>query len=140
MLASSWCGAWGPRGACRAPPGCAHRQAGLQPQSAWCHPLLCVPTLPGSDAALRLRATPPSTQPHCAVTHPPLPRYIYNRIVLENATVRAAAVTALAEFGAKVEELRPRIVALLRRALYDADDEVRLARVPSGAGLLPPSG
>lgn len=52
-------------------------------------------------------------------------RYIYNRIVLENATVRAAAVTALAEFGAKVDELRPRIVALLRRALYDADDEVR---------------
>jgi hypothetical protein len=29
-------------------------------------------------------------------------RYIYNRIILENATVRAAAVSALANFGAKV--------------------------------------
>ena len=27
-------------------------------------------------------------------------RYIYNRIILENATVRAAAVSALASFGA----------------------------------------
>lgn len=52
-------------------------------------------------------------------------RYIYNRIILENATVRAAAVTALGKFGAKVEDLKPRIVVLLKRALYDNDDEVR---------------
>ena len=31
-------------------------------------------------------------------------RHIYNRIILENATVRAAAVTALAKFGAAVRE------------------------------------
>lgn len=52
-------------------------------------------------------------------------RYIYNRIILENATVRAAAVSSLAKFGALVHELQPRITVLLRRALYDNDDEVR---------------
>ena len=51
-------------------------------------------------------------------------RYIYNRIILENATVRAAAVSSLAKFGALVHELQPRITVLLRRALYDNDDEV----------------
>ncbi|KAG1663110.1 hypothetical protein FOA52_010513 [Chlamydomonas sp. UWO 241] len=52
-------------------------------------------------------------------------RYIYNRIILENATVRAAAVASLASFGAQVESLRPRVVTLLQRALSDNDDEVR---------------
>jgi hypothetical protein len=52
-------------------------------------------------------------------------RYIYNRIILENATVRAAAVSALANFGAQVPELMHRVVVLLKRALYDNDDEVR---------------
>lgn len=52
-------------------------------------------------------------------------RYIYNRIILENATVRAAAVSSLAAFGAKVESLRPRVILLLQRALMDNDDEVR---------------
>jgi coatomer protein complex subunit gamma len=51
-------------------------------------------------------------------------RYIYNRIILENATVRAAAVSALASFGARVPELTGRVVVLLKRALYDNDDEV----------------
>lgn len=53
-------------------------------------------------------------------------RYIYNRVILENATVRAAAVSSLAQFGALVEELRPRVQVLLKRALHDNDDEVRL--------------
>ena len=53
-------------------------------------------------------------------------RYIYNRVILENATVRAAAVSSLAQFGALVEELRPRIQVLLKRALHDNDDEVCL--------------
>ncbi len=53
-------------------------------------------------------------------------RYIYNRIILENATVRAAAVSSLALFGAGVKDLTPRIVTLLKRALYDNDDEARL--------------
>jgi hypothetical protein len=52
-------------------------------------------------------------------------RYIYNRIILENATVRAAAVSALANFGARCEGVRERVVVLLKRALYDNDDEVR---------------
>ncbi|XP_024367632.1 coatomer subunit gamma-2 [Physcomitrium patens] len=52
-------------------------------------------------------------------------RYVYNRVILENATVRASAVSALARFGAVVEGLRPRILILLRRCLYDNDDEVR---------------
>ncbi|KAK9828743.1 hypothetical protein WJX72_001875 [[Myrmecia] bisecta] len=52
-------------------------------------------------------------------------RFIYNRIILENATVRAAAVSSLARFGALVQELHPRILILLRRALHDNDDEVR---------------
>jgi coatomer protein complex subunit gamma len=44
---------------------------------------------------------------------------------LENATVRASAVSALAKFGVVVESLRPRILVLLRRCLFDTDDEVR---------------
>ncbi|ERN17499.1 coatomer subunit gamma-2 [Amborella trichopoda] len=52
-------------------------------------------------------------------------RYIYNRVILENATVRAGAVSTLAKFGALVDSLKPRIFVLLRRCLYDNDDEVR---------------
>ncbi|CAL1384969.1 unnamed protein product [Linum trigynum] len=52
-------------------------------------------------------------------------RYIYNRVHLENATVRAAAVSTLAKFGAMVDALKPRIFVLLRRCLFDSDDEVR---------------
>nr|KJB47487.1 hypothetical protein B456_008G028500 [Gossypium raimondii] len=52
-------------------------------------------------------------------------RYIYNRVHLENATVRAGAVSTLAKFGAMVDSLKPRIFILLRRCLFDTDDEVR---------------
>lgn len=52
-------------------------------------------------------------------------RYIYNRIGLENASVRASAVGALAKFGIALEHLRPSVVTLLRRCLSDQDDEVR---------------
>ncbi|GFQ00970.1 coatomer subunit gamma-2 [Phtheirospermum japonicum] len=52
-------------------------------------------------------------------------RYIYNRVILENATVRASAVSTLAKFGAMIDTLKPRVFVLLRRCLFDTDDEVR---------------
>jgi coatomer protein complex subunit gamma len=70
-------------------------------------------------------------------------RFIYNRVVLENATVRAAAVTSLAKFGVNSAEpaLKKSISVLLNRCasflfhlplfdgfhrcLDDVDDEVR---------------
>jgi coatomer subunit gamma len=55
-------------------------------------------------------------------------RYIYNRVVLENAVVRAAAVMALAKFGAEADKdssIRASIKVLLTRCLSDLDDEVR---------------
>ena len=54
-------------------------------------------------------------------------RYIYNRVVLENAVVRAAAVTALAKFGVgqKDPEVKRSVHVLLTRCLDDTDDEVR---------------
>lgn len=54
-------------------------------------------------------------------------RYIYNRLILENSTVRAAAVSALARFaGAQsTPELRRSIAILLKQSLMDTDDEVR---------------
>ena len=54
-------------------------------------------------------------------------RYIYNRVVLENAIVRAAAVTALAKFGVgqKDPEVKSSVHVLLARCLDDTDDEVR---------------
>jgi len=52
-------------------------------------------------------------------------RYIYNRVILENAPVRAAAVSALAKFGAASEDLLPNILVLLQRTMLDQDDEVR---------------
>ena len=60
-------------------------------------------------------------------------RYIYNRVVLENAIVRAAAVTALAKFGVMTNdgappvdpEVKKGVIVLLTRCLDDPADEVR---------------
>ncbi|KAJ2264002.1 coatomer subunit gamma [Coemansia sp. RSA 376] len=55
-------------------------------------------------------------------------RHIYNRVVLENAVVRAAAVSALAKFGAAPKAdaaLQRSVRVLLTRCLDDRDDEVR---------------
>lgn len=54
-------------------------------------------------------------------------RYIYNRVVLENAIVRAAAVSSLAKFGVNVADfsVKSSIKVLLTRCLDDVDDEVR---------------
>jgi coatomer protein complex subunit gamma len=51
-------------------------------------------------------------------------RYIYNRTILENSSVRAAAVSALSKFS-NVEDLKDSVNVLLRRCCDDADDEVR---------------
>ncbi|KXN88900.1 putative coatomer subunit gamma [Leucoagaricus sp. SymC.cos] len=54
-------------------------------------------------------------------------RFIYNRVVLENATVRAAAVVSLAKFGVNASDngLQKSVHVLLSRCLDDVDDEVR---------------
>jgi coatomer protein complex subunit gamma len=52
-------------------------------------------------------------------------RFIYNRVILENSAVRAAAVAALAKFAAKCPSLRKSIMTLLKRSLNDEDDETR---------------
>lgn len=52
-------------------------------------------------------------------------RFIYNRVILENATVRAAAVSAMAQFGAACPDLLANILVLLNRCQMDTDDEVR---------------
>ncbi|PHH66378.1 hypothetical protein CDD81_7433 [Ophiocordyceps australis] len=54
-------------------------------------------------------------------------RYIYNRVVLENAIVRAAAVTALSKFGVGQQDpdVKASVKVLLTRCLDDVDDEVR---------------
>lgn len=52
-------------------------------------------------------------------------RFIYNRVILENASVRAAAVSALAKFAAQIPSLRSSILTLIKRSLDDEDDETR---------------
>ena len=52
-------------------------------------------------------------------------RFIFNRVILETPLVRAAAVTNLAKLGLAVPTLASSIVALLRRCIYDDDNEVR---------------
>jgi coatomer protein complex subunit gamma len=52
-------------------------------------------------------------------------RFIYNRVNLEKAVIRATAVSALAAFAHKVPSLRQSIILLLRKCLSDSDDEVR---------------
>lgn len=52
-------------------------------------------------------------------------RFIYNRVILENAAVRAAAVSVLARFGAQCPDLLANILVLLQRCMLDTEDEVR---------------
>lgn len=52
-------------------------------------------------------------------------RFIYNRVILENSAVRAAAVSALTKFAAACPSLRTSILTLLKRSLVDEDDETR---------------
>ncbi|CAD7970950.1 unnamed protein product [Amoebophrya sp. A120] len=52
-------------------------------------------------------------------------RFMYNRLILENALVRAAAADALTKVGLKVPSLRSDIATLLECGKNDNDDEVR---------------
>lgn len=52
-------------------------------------------------------------------------RFVYNRVLLESAPVRANAVITLATFAALCSDLRQSIKVILRRVMYDNDDEVR---------------
>ena len=54
-----------------------------------------------------------------------LVRFVFNRVILEGAVVRAAAVTALGRFARAVPSLRPSVTKLMSRCLLDDDDEVR---------------
>ncbi|VVC44849.1 Hypothetical protein CINCED_3A011042 [Cinara cedri] len=52
-------------------------------------------------------------------------RFIYNRVILEGAVVRAAAVGAMAKYAANCSMLHDSIKVLLKRCCLDVDDEVR---------------
>ncbi|GAN07566.1 coatomer subunit gamma [Mucor ambiguus] len=54
-------------------------------------------------------------------------RYIYNRVILENSIVRAAAVSALVKFGihGRDASVKQSVAVLLTRCLNDVNDEVR---------------
>jgi len=52
-------------------------------------------------------------------------RFIYNRLILENPTVRGSAVITIAKFAGKIASLRSSVLVILRRVLQDSDDEVR---------------
>lgn len=52
-------------------------------------------------------------------------RFIFNRVILETAVVRSAAVSSLSKFGSSVPSLTESVVVLLKRCLNDNDDEVR---------------
>merc|ERR1719171_2786823 len=52
-------------------------------------------------------------------------RFIYNRLILENALVRAAAVDALSKIAMKCPPLRRDVLVLLQFGQNDNDDEVR---------------
>jgi coatomer protein complex subunit gamma len=52
-------------------------------------------------------------------------RFIYNRMILENAPVRAASVDALTKIAMRCPKLRRDVMLLLNFAQNDNDDEVR---------------
>lgn len=52
-------------------------------------------------------------------------RFIYNRVNLEKAVIRAAAISALASFAFECPHLKESILLLLKKCINDSDDEVR---------------
>jgi len=77
------------------------------------------PSLCSKVLAFLGEEVPQTSQP------PKFIRFIYNRLILENAVVRAAAVDALAKIAVKCTILRRDILLLLRFGENDHDDEVR---------------
>ena len=65
-------------------------------------------------------------------------RFIYNRVVLENATVRAAAVTSLAKFGVNSAEptLKKSITVLLNRSALSFSFSIRYSISPPIGALM----
>jgi len=62
-------------------------------------------------------------------------RFIYNRLILENALVRAAAVDTLTKIALKCPALRRDVLILLQFGANDNDDEVR-DRISLYSGVL----
>ena len=62
-------------------------------------------------------------------------RFLYNRVILEGAAVRAAALQALGRFAARVPSVRRGVEALLTGALGDENDEARERAVAALAAL-----
>ena len=63
-------------------------------------------------------------------------RFLYNRVILEGAAVRAAALQALGRFAARVPSVRRGVEALLLKgALGDENDEARERAVAALAAL-----
>ena len=62
-------------------------------------------------------------------------RFIFNRIILEGASVRAAAVQSLGEFAGRVDSVRESVQELIRGCLTDESDEVRDRAVTALAAL-----
>ncbi|EPZ32190.1 Coatomer subunit gamma-like protein 1 [Rozella allomycis CSF55] len=52
-------------------------------------------------------------------------RYVFNRIMLEKAVVRVAAVDCLIKFANECKELKPSVISMLKSCLKDEDSEVR---------------
>ncbi|CBK24517.2 uncharacterized protein [Blastocystis hominis] len=52
-------------------------------------------------------------------------RFLYNRVILEGAAVRAAAIQALGRFAERVPAVRRGVETLLRGSLSDENDEAR---------------
>ena len=65
-------------------------------------------------------------------------RFIYNRLILENATVRSAAVESLTRISLNCPEINSNIRVLLETATSDSDDEVR-DKVNFYLGMLTPT-
>lgn len=70
-------------------------------------------------------------------------RYIYNRVILENAVVRAAAVSALAQFGAACPPLLDNVMVRTTSSHYqvgwictlnfDINNKVSLTEITAGS-------